>query len=212
MRAAFVPWAIMKQPLLEIFHRRHACHRFQAGCTLTRNDLDYILEAGRLSPSAFGLEQWKFVVLTTAADKQAMQGACFNQPQVGEAAALVVILAKLAELHPDSPYLQTLLEREYPGAAFAPALDNYRGFFGAVDVAAWSAAQCHITAANMMTAAAAIGVDSCPIGGFAPEEVQRLLGIDPERHQVALVLALGACAEPAPAKQRLPLSDLVEYR
>ncbi|MBI5329480.1 MAG: NAD(P)H-dependent oxidoreductase [Betaproteobacteria bacterium] len=202
----------MRQQLLEIFHRRHACHLFQADQALSRADLDYILEAGRLSPSSFGLEQWKFLVLTSAQDKQAMQEACFNQPQVGSASALVVILAKIAELHPDAPYLQALLAREYPGAAYAPALANYRGFYGAVDVPAWSVTQCHIAAANMMTAASAIGIDSCPIGGFVAEAVRQQLDIDPSRHEVALVLAFGVCADAPPTKQRLPLSDLVEHR
>ncbi len=202
----------MKQQLLEIFHRRHACHLFHVDRPLPPEDLAFILEAGRLSPSSFGLEQWKFLVLSSAADRQAMQNACFGQPQVGSAAALVVILAKIADLAPDAPYAQTLLKREYPGEAFAPALTNYRGFHGAIDVRAWSVTQCHIAAANMMTAASAVGMDSCPIGGFVPDEVRRLLNIDPDQYEVALVLALGACAEPAPPKQRLPLSDLVEFR
>jgi nitroreductase len=151
-------------------------------------------------------------VLGAESDKQAMQKACFGQPQVGSAASLVVILAKIADLAPDAPYAQTLLKREYPSEAFEPALENYRGFHGAVDVRAWSVTQCHIAAANMMTAASALGVDSCPIGGFLPDEVRRLLGLDPDQYEVALVLALGMCADPAPPKQRLPLSDLVEFR
>lgn len=202
----------MKQQLTDIFLRRHACHGFQEGVTLADEDLRFILEAGRLSPSSFGLEQWKFVVLTTPADKRAMQSVCFNQPQVGNAAALVVILAKLAELHPDHPYAQTLLAREYPGEAFPAAWANYRVFFAASDVRAWSVAQCHIAAANMMTAAAGIGLDSCAIGGFLPDEVKRLLDIDAATHDVALVLALGACSHAPGEKLRLPLADLVEFR
>lgn len=202
----------MKQPLLDIFHRRHACHGFLADTALAPADLEFILEAGRLSPSSFGLEQWKFIVLTRAQDKQAMQSACFGQEQVGSASALVVVLAKLAELDPDAPYAQKLLAREYPGEAFAGALENYRGFHANTDVTAWSVSQCHIAAANMMTAAAGIGIDSCAIGGFLPAQVQALLDIDPAQHAIALVLALGTCAHAAGEKQRLPLAELVEYR
>lgn len=198
--------------LLEIFHRRHACHEFKTGLALPPADLEFILEAGRLSPSSFGLEQWKFLVLTSDADKAAMQAACFQQPQVGNASALVVILAKLAELAPDHPYAQKLLAREYPGEAFAPALENYRGFHANTDVKAWSISQCHIAAANMMTAAAGIGVDSCAIGGFLPDKVRGILDIAPDQYEVALILALGVCAQPAGEKLRLPLQDLVEYR
>lgn len=198
--------------LLDIFRRRHACHEFKAGLSLAAADLDFILEAGRLSPSSFGLEQWKFLVLSADKDKTAMQSACFQQPQVGNASALVVILAKLAELAPDHPYARKLLAREYPGEAFGPALENYRGFHANTDVKAWSISQCHIAAANMMTAAAGIGVDSCAIGGFLPDKVRSILDIDPAEYEVALILALGMCAQPASEKLRLPLADLVEYR
>jgi nitroreductase len=202
----------MKEQLTDIFHRRHACHEFKTGIPLSDADLGFILEAGRLSPSSFGLEQWKFVVLTSPEHKAAMQAACFQQPQVGSASALVVILAKLAELDPDHPYAQRLLAREYPGEAFAPALKNYRAFHATTDVKAWSVSQCHIAAANMMTAAAGIGIDSCAIGGFLPDEVRKLLAVDPAEYEVALILALGICAQPAGEKLRLPLQELVEYR
>ncbi len=202
----------MKQQLLELFRKRFACHLFQADRPINSSDLNYILEAGRLSPSSFGLEQWKFVVCTAPADKEALQAACFQQPQVGTAAAVVVILAKLAEMEPDSEYLRRLLAREYPGDQFAGALKNYRGFHAATDVKAWSVTQCHIAAANMMTAATAAGLDSCAIGGFDPAALRRLLDIDPARHEPALILAFGYCAGESGPKLRLPLEELVEYR
>lgn len=202
----------MRQALLETFHRRHACHQFQEDRDLDQVDLDYILEAGRLSPSSFGLEQWRFLVLRDREDKLALQGACFQQAQVGSASVVVVILAKIADLAPDSDYLRRLLEREYPGDQFPAALANYRGFHRATDVRAWSVTQCHIAAANMMTAAAAIGVDSCAIGGFIPEQVRQLLSIDPARYEIALILPLGYCAQGGGEKKRLDLAELVEYR
>jgi nitroreductase len=202
----------MKQQLLDLFHRRFACHRFQAGRDIPAADLDFILEAGRLSPSSFGLEQWKFVVLRQPRDKARLQAACFNQPQVGSASAVIVILAKLTELDPDADYVRRLLAREYPGEALGTALENYRALHASTNVAAWSAAQCHIAAANMMTAATAAGIDSCAIGGFLPDAVLDQLGLAGGHYQVAILLALGYCDEAPPEKQRLPLADLVDYR
>jgi len=202
----------MKAELLDLFRRRYACHLFHTDRPIMAADMEFILEAGRLSPSSFGLEHWRFLVLTGTADKQAMQAACFNQTQVGTAAALVLVLARIADLDPDAGHARRLIEREYPGAQFAAAMDNYRGFHAVTDVRAWSVTQCHIAAANMMTAATAVGLDSCAIGGFLPDEVQRLLGIDPAQYEVALVLAFGYCADQPGDKQRLPLSELVEYR
>ncbi len=202
----------MKNAILDIFRRRYACHAFQADRPVAKEDLDTILEAGRLSPSSFGLEQWKFVVVTKPEEKAALQGACFNQPQVGNAGAVVVILAKIADLDPDADYLKQLMAREYPGDALAMAMENYRGFHANTDVKAWSITQCHIAAANMMTAATAVGLDSCAIGGFLAEPVKKILGLEGDRYEIALILPFGYCAEPAHEKLRLPLSELVEYR
>ena len=64
----------------------------------------------------------------------------------------------------------------------------------------------------MMTAASGIGIDSCAIGGFVPDEVRKILDVDPAQYEVALILALGVCTQPAGEKLRLPLQELVEYR
>ncbi|MBK6742997.1 MAG: NAD(P)H-dependent oxidoreductase [Hydrogenophilales bacterium] len=202
----------MKQQILDIFHRRYACHAFQPDRPMAREDVDFILEAGRLSPSSFGLEQWKFVVVMRPDEKSTLQGACFNQPQIGSASCVIVILAKVADLDPDSDYVRRLMAREYPGEALAPAMENYRQFHAMTDVPSWSITQCHIAAANMMTAAAAIGIDSCAIGGFISGAVKTTLGLTDDRYEIALILPFGYCSEPAPGKQRLTLTELVEYR
>lgn len=202
----------MNHEILDLFRRRYACHSFLRDRSVAQADLDVVLEAGRLSPSSFGLEHWKFLVVTGVEDKARLQAACFNQPQVGDAAVVLVILAKTADLHPDTDYLKAHLAREYPGAALAQALDNYRGFYANTDVKAWSISQCHIAAANMMTAATAVGLDSCAIGGFLPDPVKEILEIDGDRYEIALILPLGYCAEAAPEKLRLPMAELVEYR
>jgi nitroreductase len=202
----------MKNQLLDLFQRRYACHLFHTDRAIAPADLDFVLEAGRLSPSSFGLEHWKFLVVTSAESKQALQAACFNQAQVGTAAALVVVLARITDLAPDAAHARKLIEREYPGEQLAMAMDNYRGFHANTDVRAWSISQCHIAAANMMTAATAAGLDSCAIGGFLPDRVHALLGIDPADYAIALILALGYCADEAGPKQRLPLAEMVEYR
>jgi nitroreductase len=202
----------MKHEILDLFRRRYACHAFQADRQINEGDLATILEAGRLSPSSFGLEHWKFVVVTKAEEKAALQAACFNQPQVGNASAVIVILAKLADLHPDADYVKTIMAREYPGAALAPAMENYRGFHANTDIRPWSVSQCHIAAANMMTAATAVGLDSCAIGGFLANQVKQALGVDGDRYEVALILPIGYCADAPHEKLRLPLSELVEYR
>ena len=203
----------MKQEFLEAMHFRHACKLFDTTRQVAQDDLEFILEVGRLSPSSIGMEHWKFIVTRRQALKDALRQACMDQPQLSTCNVVIVILAKKAELAPDSEYVRTMLRRrEMPEAEYQGMLDFYRQYVTSTDITAWSEAQCHIAAANMMTAAALIGIDSCPIGAFEPTAVQQLLELDAERYAVALLLPLGYRAKPQPPKHRLALAELVEYR
>lgn len=203
----------VRESFLQALQFRHACRSFDRQRHVSREDLHLLLQAGRLSPSSFGLEPWRFVVVESPAVKAALQKACTDQPQVGAASAVIVILARVADLSADAEYVKTMLRRETTSPAeFATLLNDYREFARQNDLAAWSVAQCHVAAANMMTAGAVIGIDTCAIGAFSPIAVLDALAIPGRTDAVALLLAVGYRKEAPPRKQRLPLSELIEYR
>jgi nitroreductase len=201
-----------KAEFLAILHRRHACHDFVEKREIPSADLEFILESGRLSPSSFGMEPWKFLVASSKPIKTALRKACFDQAQVESACTVVVVLARLKDSRPGSDYVNRHLARENAPENLPQAQTGYANFAAQTDLRAWAIAQCHIAAANMMTAAAVIGVDSCAIGGFDENAITRALGLDPDQFAVALVLPLGYCVEAPQPKQRLPLSEIVDYR
>jgi nitroreductase len=140
-----------------------------------------------------------------------LRSACWNQSQITTASTLVVILALKAELRPETGYAHKMLRRLVASEGeMDEAMQIYRDIVRG-DLAAWSVAQCHIAAAEMMMAAAVIGVDSCPMGGFEPEAVAERLHIDRGRVEVALLLALGYRAQAQPAKHRLPLAEIIQH-
>jgi nitroreductase len=202
----------MRDDFMRLLRFRHACKLFDETRPLARADLDYVLEAGRLAPSSLGLEPWRFLVVEDAALRRHLRPACWNQAQITGAGAVIVILALTAELRSETGYARRMLARLVASEGeLDEAMQIYHGITHG-DLAAWSVAQCHIAAAEMMLAAAAIGLDSCPMGGFEPEAVADVLAIDRSRYEVALLLALGYRAGPQPAKHRLPLAEIVEYR
>jgi nitroreductase len=141
-----------------------------------------------------------------------LRAACWNQSQITTASTLIVILALIADLKVETGYAERMLRRV---ATSKPELEEAMQIYRDIvrgDLAGWSVAQCHIAAAQMMTAAAVIGVDSCPMGGFEPEAVAHVLQIDRSKVEVALLLALGYRTQPPPPKQRLPLSELMHRR
>jgi len=83
-----------KEDILKAFHERHACKLFDDKKKIPKEDFDFLLEIGRLSPSSFGMEHWKFLVITSQDLKEKLRPVCWNQPQITTCSHLVAYLAK----------------------------------------------------------------------------------------------------------------------
>jgi nitroreductase len=216
-----------KQSIVEAFHFRHACKEFNPDLKIDAADFEFILETGRLSPSSFGLEPWKFVVLQNAQIRKKLLPITWGgQKSIPTASHMVLILARTKQqMLPDSEYVTQLLEetRKIPSdivsiikgriQAFYESdfklIDNDRALFE------WICRQTYIPLANMMTAAAQIGIDSCPIEGFQKENVEKLLAeegiLDPEQFGLSCMVTFGyRAADPKP-KTRRPMDQVVEW-
>jgi nitroreductase len=77
---------------------------------------------------------------------------------------------------------------------------------------AWTKKQCYIAAANMMTGAKSIGIDSSPMEGFIEDKVLEVLGIHTKNFGVAMVVPFGFADKPGYPKARFGVSDVVEFR
>ena len=83
----------IQKKYMEMLHFRHATRNFDTNKKITYKDRDYILEAGRLSPSSFGIEPWEFLVIESRSIRKKLQDACFGQEQVASASLVIVVLA-----------------------------------------------------------------------------------------------------------------------
>ena len=208
---------------LEAMKRRFACKLYD-GEALPREIEDYILDCGRLSPSSFGLEHWKFFVNSASVAggaapgstvRDALYDACFAQDAVKTAGMVVAILVhRAADYEPDSAFARQRSER-FPGGH--PVFrDDYKGYYEFLAsegrIEEWARAQAYIACANMMTGAAAAGIDSCAIEGYREADVLAAFGAAPSEWRVGIVAVFGRAAEPPREKIREPLAELVEYR
>jgi len=192
--------------LTQAFNFRHACKIFDETKKIPQEEIDYILEAGRQSPSSFGMEPWYFVVISDATMKQQLKPFCYDQQQITSCSDLVIVLyRKEAQFTMQSEYLRQTVQRTLPAEGASFDLDaacqyfiNYctKGLPQGVSINNWSEMQCYIPCANMMTAAAYHGIDSCAIGGFQNEKIQtelekRLPQLSVNNFGIALCLAFG---------------------
>lgn len=206
----------MRDKFFEAMNNRHACKEFDSSKKIKESDLIDILEVGRLSPSSFGMEQWKFLVIQNQELKEKIRPACWNQVQITSCSDLVIILAKKDDIKPNTDYVKELFSRrDYPQDKIDFYLKLYESYMQdkleSKDLFAWSRAQCYIASANMMTFASLIGIDSCPIEGFERSKLEEILELDIDKFQVALVLPFGYKLNPASEKKRLSFERVVEF-
>lgn len=187
--------------LLDAIGKRFACRHFDADAPPGEAELALLCEAGRLAPSAFGLEPWRFIIVTDATERAAIAQACFDQPAAATAPAFIAVVALVDDLAPDSGYVRRQFEAEARGGDTAPIYEAYRALYRSVDIAAWAVGQCSFAAAHILLEAAHLGLGSCPIGGYDAAALCAALKLE-EGEIPALVIALGHCAEPQPARVR----------
>jgi len=207
----------MNKTLSEAMNFRHACKVFDETKTISDENMRYILEAGRKSPSSFGMEAWKFLVITNGELKAKLRPACWNQIQITSCSHLLVILAGIDSLKPESGVPKKRFERrEMPEDKLEFYLDLYAQHLKETlssdeNIYAWSSKQTYIAAANMMSAAAAIKIDSCPIEGFEKDNVESILELDTKKYQLSLLLPLGHRINEQSSQQRLEFDEVVEF-
>jgi nitroreductase len=201
-----------KKALEESLYFRHACKLFDEEKKIPQEDLDFILEAGRLSPSSFGMEPWFFNVIQKQELKETLRPACWDQPQITSCSDLLIITAKVDAPARREYYEKMFARREMPREMLEKYLSVYQQYIDNLhSVYGWTARQCYIAAANMMSYAAMIGIDSCPIEGFEKEGVEEILGLNTTKEQVALIIAFGYRVNEAPKKKRLAFDEVVRF-
>ncbi|HKL00861.1 MAG TPA: NAD(P)H-dependent oxidoreductase [Desulfotignum sp.] len=204
--------------IIDALHFRHACKKFDPDKKIAPDDLDTILAAARLSPSSFGMEAWKFLVLQSADIRKKLRPACWDQAQVTDSSHVVVILARPDLVTPGNPYVDKCFARRgLPKDATNAYIEKYKWYmetevFPRMNLYAWCSKQCYIALANIMTTAASLGIDSCPMEGFEKDRVEAVLGIDTKAFAVAVLVALGYRAGDQPPRLRQPKEMLVEIR
>jgi nitroreductase len=216
-----------KQEILEAFQFRHATKEFDPEKKISDEDFSFILETGRLSPSSFGFEPWRFVVIQDPKLREQLKPVSWGaQKQLPTASHYVVMLARTAEdMVYDSEYIEHIKKdvKNLPKEAYEAISGFYKTFLESDfkllgnDRAMfdWAAKQVYIALGNMMTAAAQIGIDSCPIEGFDQEKVQAILEkegvLEGGNFEVAVMVGFGyRVNEPRP-KVRQNIDDVVKW-
>lgn len=184
---------IAPQQLVSNLKWRYATKKFDPTRKIPLATWEALEDSLVLSPSSFGLQPWHFFVIEDVDLRQQLLPHSFNQTQVVEASHLVVFAIKI-NLDTDyaDRYLQRMAEVQgVPLEKLAGFGNMLKGFIEnpPFDLEVWATKQTYIALGQFMTAAAMLGVDTCPMEGFIPAKYDEILQL-PQRGYRSVVLCV----------------------
>ena len=175
---------------------RYACKKFDPEARIEKPTWHALAESLRLSPSSLGLQLWKFVVVTNKELKARLREVSWNQSQVEDCSHYVVLCARRTATQRDvDRYLAQIEFTRHPSPEkLASSADFYTGYVKSLTpekMYTWLDCQVYIAAGFLLSAAAALRVDSCTIGGMDRDKYDEILGLDGTPYRSVVSVALG---------------------
>lgn len=191
----------------DAIYQRRAVKHYDSEHELTDDEVQKLMEAAIQTPSSFNIQNWRFVLVRDKELREQIKAAAWGQAQVTDASLLIVMTADLKSWS-KSP------ERYWKNAPkeVADMMVEMMGPFyeGKEQLQRDEAMRsCGLAGQTIMLAAKAMGYDSCPMIGFDPVEVAKLINL-PEDHVIGFMISVGKSTQPArPKGGQLPLDEVV---
>ena len=204
--------------LIDALQWRYATKSFNPAKKLSAELISSLIESLHLSPSSFGLQPWKFIVVENPGLREELRNHSWGQAQVTDASHYIVLAVKEKI---DATDVQEWIEclaktQSTPLEKLAPLQGMIMQFVTAMSddqLLHWSTRQVYIALGQLMTSAAVLGVDSCPMEGMSPEGYDLTLSLKNTGYRTVVACALGYRSESDKyanaAKARFPLEQVV---
>lgn len=192
---------------LDAIQARRSVKHYDASHQMSDEEKKQIISLAMLSPTAFNLQHWRFVVIEDTSLKQDIRKVAMDQSQVTDASMLIVLCADMQSWQKDTQRYWRNADASVQDFML-PAIDGYYRDKPQVqrDEAMRS---CGIAAQTIMLAAKSLGYESCPMDGFDFAAVAKLINL-PDDHVIAMFVAIGKGVKEAwPRPGQLTLEDVV---
>ncbi len=188
---------VSNETLLQQLKWRYAVKKFDPARRISAEDWQTLEQALVLSPSSFGLQPWRFVVITDQTTKDKLVPISWGQRQVAEASHVVVFSVRqpLTESDVDRFIARTSEIQGTPIESLAGFKKMMMGSLvpppADVNIHHWAALQAYIALGNFMTSAAMLGIDTCPMEGIVTAKYDELLGLPSDGYGTVVVCVAG---------------------
>jgi nitroreductase len=193
--------------VFEAVEQRRSIKHYDANAEIPEDDFNKIMSAVLRSPTSFNIQNWRFVRVKDKDLRAKMKEAAWNQAQVSDAAELIILCGYL-NFWDDRP------ERYWANAdekTRTALVDMIKKFYSdkEQDQRDEAMRSCGIAAQTLMLTAKALGYDTCPMVGFDPDAVAKLINL-PSGYVVTMMIVMGKSTKPAhPRGGQLPLSEIL---
>lgn len=193
--------------VIQAIETRRSVKAFDSTHQMTQAEIDQLLSLAMLSPTAFNIQHWRFVVVSDPVLRHQIRAVSWNQAQVQEASLLIVITADLQAWakQPERYW------RHAPKVVADQLVPTIGHFYTDNEMMQRDEAMrsCGMAAMTIMLAAKGMGYDTCPMDGFDFNAVAKLLNL-PEDHTPAMFVAVGKALKPArPRSGQLAMHEVV---
>ncbi|HEY4195955.1 MAG TPA: NAD(P)H-dependent oxidoreductase [Mucilaginibacter sp.] len=186
--------------LIDKLNWRYATKKFDSTKKLTPVQLDELLKAVHLAPSSAGVQSYKILVVEDAATREKLREAAHGQPQLTDASQLIILASETnldeayVKNHIDHVAKMRGIERENLNG-FEQMINSNVNSMDAEQRINWSKRQTYIALGVLLTAAADLGIDACPMEGFDAAKFDEILGLKEKGLTTAVIAAIGFRAE-----------------
>ncbi len=206
--------------LLQNLSDRYATKAFNTNKKISAETLEALTDSLVLTPSSFGLQPWKFYIITDQATKDSLLPHSWNQPQITQCSHLIVLAAQssMTEAHVDA-FLQLTADTR---GGVKQDLDQYRqiilGFLSNMteeQILLWNQKQVYVALGQLLLSAATLGIDTCPMEGIIPSKYDEILKLEGTNYSTVLACPIGYRAaddkHASLEKVRFPKEQIVSH-
>ena len=193
--------------VFKAIEERRSIKHFDANYNISAEDEKKLFEAAALSPTAFNIQNWRFVVVKDKTIREKIKSAAWGQAQVTDASLLIIMTAdiKAWEKNPERYWNTAPADVQ---KSLVGMIHNY--YTGKDQVQRDEAMRsCGIAAQTLMLAAKGMGLDSCPMDGFDFDKVAEIINL-PKDHVITMFVVIGKAVTPArPKGGQLDLQEII---
>ncbi len=207
--------------LLQQLGWRYAVRKFDPTRRLSEEDWQILEQTLILTPTSFGLQPYKFFVITDPQTKADLLPHAWNQPQIKDCSHLVIIAGRTVFTDDDvDRYIELVMQIRNVSREsqedYARSLKNVTQQLTEDNlIQEWAMRQAYIALGFLLSVAAMRGIDACPMEGFVPAGIDKVLNLSAQNLTASVLCTLGYRAADdwlgALPKVRLPREELVKH-